>query len=149
MASRKVSLPPLAGLLVLTSACAAMQAPAPPIAALRAPPGLRLITPAPLPRAALALRADAATVAMVAVMLPSPTDAASLRARYGAPDFIRREAESELWRYDGADCAAFFFLYREGDVLKLRFSETMPRGKETVADPACVESLNAHPGAMS
>jgi hypothetical protein len=98
---------------------------------------------------ALALRPEATMTPIVPLMQPPPTDAASLRARYGTPDFIRREAESELWRYDGTDCAAFFFLYRESDVLKLRFSETMPRGKETAADPACIESLNAHPGAMS
>ncbi|HXJ02059.1 MAG TPA: hypothetical protein VNH44_12625 [Micropepsaceae bacterium] len=83
------------------------------------------------------------------VMLPPPTDAVSLRERYGVPDFIRREPESELWRYDGAHCAAFFFLYREGDVLKLRYTETMPRGMTTPADPACVESLSAHAGATS
>src|SRR5262245_12464008 len=32
---------------------------------------------------------------------PPPTDAQSLRAAYGAPDFVRREMDSELWRYDG------------------------------------------------
>lgn len=95
------------------------------------------------------MRDDATATPVVAVMLPPPTDAASLRSRYGTPDFVRREGESELWRYDGADCAAFFFLYREGGALKLRFSETMPRGKETPADPACVESLSEHPGAMA
>src|SRR6185369_250309 len=57
-----------------------------------------------------------------------PTDAQSLRARYGAPDFVRQESDSELWRYDGDKCAAFFFLYRDGDALKIRYSETLPRG---------------------
>jgi hypothetical protein len=126
-----------------------MQTPAPPTVISRDPPGLHLVATAPLSRPALALRADAAIVAAVAVMLPPPSDAPSLRARYGTPDFIRREAESELWRYDGADCAAFFFLYRDGNALTIRFSETMPRGKQTPADPACIESLSAHPGAMS
>jgi hypothetical protein len=83
-------------------------------------------------------------------MLPPPrpasTDAQSLRARYGAPDFIRREMETELWRYDGAACSIFFFLYREGDVLKLRYSETTPRGVNMATDPRCVESLNARGG---
>ncbi len=79
-------------------------------------------------------------------MLPPPTDGQSLRARYGAPDFIRREMETELWRYDGAACSIFFFLYREGDALKLRYSETAPRGMNMPADPRCVESLNARGG---
>jgi hypothetical protein len=77
---------------------------------------------------------------------PPPTDAQSLRARYGEPDFIRREMGTELWRYDGAACSIFFFLYREGDALKLRYSETTPRGMNMPADPRCVESLNARGG---
>ncbi len=39
-----------------------------------------------------------------------PTAAVTLRAAYGAPDFVRRETDSELWHYDGMGCAAFFFL---------------------------------------
>ena len=75
-----------------------------------------------------------------------PTDGQSLRARYGAPDFIRREMGTELWRYDGEACSAFFFLYREGDALKLRYSETTPRGMNMAADARCVESLNGRGG---
>lgn len=81
-------------------------------------------------------------------MLPAPTDAQSLRARYGAPDFVRREMDSELWRYDSAKCAIFFFLYRDGDALKIRYSETMPRGMNMAADPACIESLNGRASPM-
>jgi hypothetical protein len=85
-------------------------------------------------------------VPMLPPARPPPTDAQSLRARYGAPDFVRREMETELWRYDGEACSIFFFLYREGDVLKLRYSETTPRGMNMAADPACVERLNARGG---
>ena len=123
-----------------------MQTPAPRAPAMP-PPVLRPIEPAiAMP---LSLPPAARIAPPVPVMLPPPTDAISLRARYGPPDFLRREPESELWRYDGANCAVFFFLYREGNVLKLRYSETMPRGMEMAADPACVESLSAHAGAMS
>jgi hypothetical protein len=87
-------------------------------------------------------------ISAVPVMPPPPVDADSLRARYGLPDFVRRESESELWRYDGADCAVFFFLYREGDALRIRYAESMPRGTDMAADPKCVDSLNAHAGAM-
>ena len=73
---------------------------------------------------------------------PLPTDAQSLRAAYGAPDFIRREMDTELWRYDGAACAMFFFLYREGDSLKIRYSESLLRGMTMAADPACMQSLS-------
>jgi len=124
-----------------------MPMPVPPRAAMpapaMAPPALRPIepalTPVPPPMSAMAPALPA--------MLPPPTDAISLRERYGPPDFVRREPESELWRYDGADCAAFFFLYREGNVLKIRYTETMPRGMAMAADPACVDSLSAHAGA--
>jgi hypothetical protein len=109
------------------------------------PPAVRPVEPAltPVPPPVMA------SVPMLPAMQPPLTDAASLRARYGTPDFIRREPDSELWRYDGANCAAFFFLYREGDALKLRYSETMPRGMTMAADPACIDSLSAHSGAMS
>jgi hypothetical protein len=74
---------------------------------------------------------------------PPPTDAQSLRTAYGAPDFIRKEKDSELWRYDGKNCAVFFFLYREGELMRIRYAETDPRGKDVAADPACIEGLNA------
>jgi hypothetical protein len=79
---------------------------------------------------------------------PPPTDAPSLRARYGAPDFVRQESDSELWRYDSEKCAVFFFLYREGDAFKLRYSETLPRGMMMSADPACIESLSGRAGSV-
>jgi hypothetical protein len=72
---------------------------------------------------------------------PMPTDAQSLRAAYGAPAFIRRETDSELWRYDGMSCAAFFFLYLEGGTYRIRYAETTPRGQDMPADPDCLRSL--------
>jgi hypothetical protein len=73
--------------------------------------------------------------------LPMPTDAPSLRAAYGTPAFIRREPDSELWRYDGMRCAAFFFLYPEGGTYRIRHAETSPRGRDEPADPDCLRSL--------
>ena len=70
-----------------------------------------------------------------------------MRAAYGAPDFIRREMDTELWRYDGVACAMFFFLYRDGDSLKIRYSESLPRGMTMAADPACVQSFSGRAGA--
>jgi hypothetical protein len=83
-----------------------------------------------------------------APMPPPPTDAQSLRVRFGAPDFVRREMDSELWRYDGMGCAIFFFLYRDGDIWRIRFTETEPRGQDMATDDRCVESLNARVGSM-
>jgi len=80
---------------------------------------------------------------------PPPTDAQSLRAAYGAPDFIRRETDSELWRYDAKSCAVFFFLYREAGQLRIRYTETNPRGKESPADAECVRGLSERPGARA
>ncbi len=73
---------------------------------------------------------------------PVPGEAATIRARFGAPDFIRREMNNELWRYDSERCAVFFFLQRDGNILKLRYTETLPRGMDTAADPACVAALD-------
>src|SRR5688500_9199915 len=68
-------------------------------------------------------------------------DAAALRKEYGKPDFVRTEANSELWRYDGANCALFMFLYRESDSLQLRHMETLPRGANSATDDACLASV--------
>ena len=70
-----------------------------------------------------------------------PTDAQSLRAAYGTPAFIRREPDSELWRYDGMNCSAFFFLYPEAGTFRIRHAETSPRGREGPTDPDCLRSL--------
>jgi hypothetical protein len=80
---------------------------------------------------------------------PPPTDGPGLRAAYGAPDFIRREYESELWRYDVSGCAVFFFLYRDGNALRIRYAETSPRGKEAPADPACLKALSGRASASA
>jgi len=80
---------------------------------------------------------------------PPPTDGPSLRAAYGAPDFVRRESDSELWRYDVSGCAVFFFLYREGEALKIRYAETSPRGRESPLDPACLKGLTVRAASAS
>jgi len=93
-------------------------------------PEIASIAPPPAPRAP------------AAPPPPPPTDAQTLRAAYGAPDFIRRETGSELWRYDAKSCAVFFFLYREANELRIRYTETNPRGKESPADAECMRGLN-------
>jgi hypothetical protein len=134
--------------LVLASGCAATN-PLPPLIRLPAAEP-RPVAPVAEPQPAVApLPPITAIISPVPVQPAPPVDAASLRARYGPPDFVRREPDSELWRYDGADCAVFFFLYREGDALRIRYSESMPRGADMAADPKCVESLSLHAGAMS
>jgi hypothetical protein len=133
----------LAALALLgLTACAtpAMQqaatAPAPAMSAARTPARAGVMgVPAPMP--------SIASVPAPQIATGPPTDAVSLRAAYGMPDFVRREVDSELWRYDGMGCAAFFFLYREGEVWRLRYSETMPRGREAPADPACLSALSS------
>jgi hypothetical protein len=152
LARQKASALGVFAVLVLAGGCAAPI----PLPVLLPP---RIIFPDSEPRpvapvaepqpATTPLPAMAAMISPVPVVPPPPVDAASLRARYGPPDFVRREPDSELWRYDGADCAVFFFLYREGDVLRIRYSESMPRGADMPSDPKCVESLSAHAGAMS
>ena len=135
------------GLLLLAGGCAA---PNPlPLTNIIPRSEPRPVAPVAEPQPTTAPLPQVAMIAPVPVAPPPPVDAATLRARYGPPDFVRREPDSELWRYDGADCAVFFFLYREGDGLRIRYTESMPRGMGVAADPKCVESLNAHPGAMS
>jgi hypothetical protein len=78
----------------------------------------------------------------VSMPAPIPSEAAGLRARFGNPDFIRREMDSELWRYDSQHCAVFFFMQRDGLILRLRYTETVPRGMNLAADPECLQQLD-------
>lgn len=113
----------------LLAGCAGQRAsePAVPNAAIAPPPV----------EAAPSLPAPASQTAAAAL------DEAGVRARYGEPDFIRKETDSQLWRYDGADCALFLFLYRENETYRLRYMESLPRGADGAADPACAAGIRA------
>jgi hypothetical protein len=91
----------------------------------------------------------------VRVALPAPPpvgepsgiaglQASQLRVAFGAPVFVRKDGTAELWRYDGASCKAFFFLYPEGNSLSVRHVETLPRGQDMAADSGCLNALRAH-----
>ncbi|MGN6517612.1 MAG: hypothetical protein ACTHLR_17435 [Rhizomicrobium sp.] len=69
-------------------------------------------------------------------------DASALRLAMGTPVFTRKEVGgSELWRYDGPTCKAFFFLYPQNGTLSVRHVETMPRPQDASADVACLNRL--------
>jgi hypothetical protein len=65
----------------------------------------------------------------------------NLRMTIGAPAFVRKDGSDQLWRYDAANCKAFFFLYPRGAELAVRHIETLPRGADMPADPACLKTL--------
>lgn len=67
--------------------------------------------------------------------------AAQLRVLVGAPAFTRKDGATEIWRYDTTFCHAFFFF--TGTPAKVRHVETLPRGKDVAADPACLTALRA------
>ena len=54
-----------------------------------------------------------------------------------------------MWRYDGASCKAFFFLYPAGNSLAVRHVETVPRGAEMAADAGCLNALRARNGRLA
>lgn len=69
-------------------------------------------------------------------------DAATLRADYGDPDFLRNESQAQLCRYDTGLCAVFFFLYPEDGAWRLCRTETLPhRSGGGAGDPVCLNSL--------
>ena len=70
-------------------------------------------------------------------------EASQLRVAFGAPVFVRKDGTAEMWRYDGASCKAFFFLYPDGRSLAVRHVETLPRGQEMAADANCLNTLRA------
>ena len=71
--------------------------------------------------------------------------AGELRGFFGVPAFVRKENGTEMWRYDGAGCHAFFFLYPQGDSQIVRHVETVPQGTKTAADANCLAVLRARP----
>jgi hypothetical protein len=86
------------------------------------------------------------------VALPSapppgePGNVAGLRAdqvrvAFGEPTFLRKDGTVEMWRYDGAACKAFFFLYPNGGAMVVRHVETVPRGRDIAADSSCLDAL--------
>ncbi len=73
--------------------------------------------------------------------------AGDLRALLGMPAFVRRDGVTEMWRYDGAACRAFFFLY--GAPLSVRHVETLPHGAQNAADSGCLAALRVTPAKTS
>ena len=69
------------------------------------------------------------------------TDA--LQAAFGKPAFVRKDGATQMWRYDGAACRAFFFLY--GAPAAVRHVETIPHGKTEAADVGCLAALRTVP----
>jgi hypothetical protein len=108
----------IAALFVLTLAGCAQreQAPSPPLAV-------------PIPPAPPAREPDVFT----------DLQAPQLRALAGTPAFTRKDGATEMWRYDTQSCRAFFFF--TGTPPKVQHVETLPRGKDGAADPACLNAL--------
>jgi hypothetical protein len=71
-----------------------------------------------------------------------------MRATFGQPAFVRKDGETQFWRYNGASCRAFFFLYKQNNVLTVQHVETIPRGVAIAADNACVNALRLRPAPM-
>ena len=72
---------------------------------------------------------------------------ADLRATFGAPAFVRRDGTTQIWRFDGVNCKAFFFLYSRDNQTAVWHVETMPRGNAIAADPNCLNALRVQPPA--
>ena len=73
--------------------------------------------------------------------------ASGLQAAFGRPAFVRKDGTTEMWRYDGAACRAFFFLY--GTPPAVRHVETLPHGADSAADIACLTALKILPAKTS
>ena len=74
-------------------------------------------------------------------------DSSRIRIAFGVPQFVRKDGATEMWRYDGQTCRAFFFLY--GTPLTVRHVETLPHGPQAAADMSCLTALRAAPAKTS
>ena len=68
---------------------------------------------------------------------------ADLRAMFGPPAFVRQDGTAQIWRFDGASCKAFFFLYSRDGNTAVWHVETSPRGSGMAADETCLSALRA------
>jgi len=66
---------------------------------------------------------------------------ANLRGLLGQPHFVRVDGGTEMWRYDGASCRAFFFFQGPKGSETVRHVETLPAGTGSAADPLCLNAL--------
>jgi len=69
----------------------------------------------------------------------------ALSAAFGEPAFIRKDGGTEFWRYNGKTCRAFFFLYKQNNILTVGHMETLPHGAAIAADNACLDTLRLRP----
>ena len=56
---------------------------------------------------------------------------------------VRQDGGTEMWRYDGASCRAFFFFQGPAGSQAVRHVETLPAGAASAADPLCLSALRA------
>lgn len=75
--------------------------------------------------------------------------AADVKLAFGEPAFVRHDGTTQLWRYDGQTCRAFFFFYDLGGVPTVRHVETLPRGVTMPADATCLDALHVKPKVVS
>jgi hypothetical protein len=75
--------------------------------------------------------------------------AATLRRQLGEPAFTRKDGVTQMWRYDGAACRAFFFLYDAKGQMAVRHVETLPHGASGAADMGCLTALKRAPAKTS
>lgn len=64
-----------------------------------------------------------------------------LRVAFGNPAFVRKDSGTEIWRYDGVGCRAFFFLYPDQGGMSVQHVETIPRPGDAAADTGCLSRL--------
>lgn len=76
-------------------------------------------------------------------------EASRIRLAFGAPQFVRKDGATEMWRYDAPNCRAFFFFYPDSNGLAVRHVETLPHGAEQAADPTCLQGLLARAKTVS
>jgi len=59
----------------------------------------------------------------------------------GAPDFVRRDGNAQIWQYRATNCILDLFLYKDGSETQVKHAELRPRvpGAETL--DACYSRL--------
>ncbi len=69
-------------------------------------------------------------------------NAAELAVTFGTPDFLRKENGIQMWRYDVGACRIFFYFYGDGGNERVRYVESLPRGKVETVAPSCLSAFD-------
>lgn len=61
-----------------------------------------------------------------------------ITSAFGAPAFLRKDGEAQIWQYRGTNCLLDVFLYKDGTGYKVKYAELRRRARGELTESACL-----------